>query len=255
RLLGNEANIPKSDKVQGAAIVRASFIALFWAHVAAAAWTRFWPIQFALLMLAFAFLSRVSQRLGIIEGFCYLGSQVVVHLTNGSQNNGASLIGLIIPRPIKNIFNVLLYLDMKLIFLLDSCLDGVVSLLLIAFVLFTALMGTIFIVFQIHDESLHLVTLTSNLINGSVNSELYNFLPAQEEFNAAASSMAVSIYEHGNWYISSHIEKIFENNTENQKLFETQVLRLWRKIYFDFLNQVGQIYHVSFGDANIFKSI
>ncbi|VEL43811.1 unnamed protein product [Protopolystoma xenopodis] len=79
---------------QAHTFVHHCFIGLAWSHAILAAWTRFWPIQLACLMLAFAGLSRASRCLGLPSAFAWLFRRTLAWASSLPSSSGFSLTHL-----------------------------------------------------------------------------------------------------------------------------------------------------------------
>uniref|UniRef100_T1IVB2 Transmembrane protein 245 n=1 Tax=Strigamia maritima TaxID=126957 RepID=T1IVB2_STRMM len=120
----------------------------------------------------------------------------------------------------------------QILSVVDNSLDTVVSLGIVILVLFCILVATIFFVIQIHAESMHLVQITSNLINRTVvnNPQLQALLP--NDLTEAVDSMFDNVYIYGREW-SANVVKNFIGESDTQKALqiEKQVHEIIDKLY------------------------
>uniref|UniRef100_T1JEG2 Transmembrane protein 245 n=1 Tax=Strigamia maritima TaxID=126957 RepID=T1JEG2_STRMM len=138
----------------------------------------------------------------------------------------------IFPVPVRGLIKLISGGDGKILSYVDSAIDTLVSLSTIVIVLFCTLFGTIFFAVQIHAESMHLVQVTSSLINRTVvnNPELQALLP--EGLGEMVDSMFDNAYVYGREWSANMVKNLIGEADEAKALhIEKQVHELVDRLY------------------------
>ncbi|CAF4976246.1 unnamed protein product, partial [Rotaria socialis] len=103
---------------------------------------------------------------------------------------------------------------------------------MIVTLLITVLFGTILLVIQIHHESIHMIQLTSNLINETLvlQPSFQHLLPDKEHMSQLMDSAVNNFYFVGRTWIGTQINALSQDSSSNTKL-EKDVLQLWDHFY------------------------
>ncbi|KAL3214865.1 hypothetical protein MRX96_051408 [Rhipicephalus microplus] len=118
---------------------------------------------------------------------------------------------------------------------LKTSIDSLTTIGILLLVILLATVGTIFLALQVYGESMHLVEVTSSLINHTVvnSPELQELLPESlRNAQGAFDSMLGDAYLYGRQWISGAVRRALDDADESHKLeVERQTLELWDRAY------------------------
>ncbi|KFM67086.1 Transmembrane protein, partial [Stegodyphus mimosarum] len=118
--------------------------------------------------------------------------------------------------------------------LLESSIDTFTSIMAIFAVFLFAVIGTIFLSVQIYGESMHLVTVTSSLINRTVhNTDIQQLVPESlRDVQGTLDSVLDDAFIYGRGWISASVRRIIDDkNDERAAALEKQILEIFDRVY------------------------
>ncbi|XP_074652084.1 transmembrane protein 245-like isoform X2 [Tubulanus polymorphus] len=219
------------------------FIALFWALILVRIWIHFWVIKLLPILLAILFIKKLvhhvldlyASRSGSqIGGWEFLKQRLDI-CYKMLQDWAGERKEAICPAPVRGFTRMVITGDRKIVSFLEDSMDAVMSIAVILIVLFGSITFCLFMVVQTNHESMHLVTVTSNVLNKTLHPELSQWFPKGEELEKALDSMVNNAYIHGREWITSKVHQLLngdkhKNNEDAEKL-QKQVLQIWDKLY------------------------
>lgn len=132
--------------------------------------------------------------------------------------------------------------DRMVIGALKASVDTVTSIVIILTMFSVAVAGSIFLVIQIQQESLHMVDLTTNLVNDTIvnNPEMQEWFPATDQLKDTMDDVMEDAFMYGRDWIRGQIHTMVGGTDEEKEEIEEQVLKMLDQLYHQFVAKASK---------------
>ncbi|XP_048730882.1 transmembrane protein 245-like isoform X2 [Ostrea edulis] len=207
------------------------FVYLFWALVLTRVWMNIWLLQLLVPVLALMWIFKALVYQLKPRGF--FGGKVEA-CKLAALEWYAPRKDVLAPRWVIGLLKLLSRGDAKMMSLLEGSLDKVTSILFILVLLVGSTLFTVFFAVQVHQESMHLFRISSNVLNST--REYAEWLPKGEDMQVAMDSMVGNAYLYGRKWIAAKVHDLVGGQDgSNDTKIENKVLEVWDNLYHSWL--------------------
>lgn len=204
---------------------------LVWACVLAQLWRYIWLLHLTYVPLLYTVTKRVGSHLNLWSCLRDQTRNLCWTLRNWYEERSQALF----PGPVHGLWRLLREGDRRMVSVLRLSIDSLTTIGILLLVFLMATVGTIFLALQVYGESMHLVEVTSSLINHTVvnSPELQEMLPESlRNVQGAFDSMLGDAYLYGRQWIGGAVRRAMEDADESHMMeVERQTLELWDRAY------------------------
>lgn len=217
-LAGNDTSSHESDLY---------LIAVIWACVVMQIYRNIWFLPLMYIPLLYSGLKYVWLKLNVMEW------------TGGFRKSLDEWFDArreaIIPDFMTPAIRLLLKGDRKIKQILENSVDSITAILVIILLFLVATVGTIFMAVQVYGESVHLIEITSGVINRTVvhNPELQQLVPDTiSNVQGALDSMIGDAYTYGKDWIRGGLRRLLDDKDPTKaEALEAEIVELWDRVY------------------------
>ncbi|XP_077483881.1 transmembrane protein 245 isoform X2 [Amblyomma americanum] len=224
-----EGTEPKECKTAG--MSRLYLSTLVWACLLAQLWRYIWLLHLTYVPLLYTVVKRVGNHLNLWSCLRDQTRNLCWTLRNWYEERSQALF----PGPVHGLLRLLREGDKRMVSVLKTSIDSLTTIGILLLVFLMATVGTIFLALQVYGESMHLVEVTSSLINHTVvnSPELQELLPESlRNAQGAFDSMLGDAYLYGRQWIGGAVRRALDDADESHVLeVEKQTLELWDRAY------------------------
>ncbi|XP_067143203.1 transmembrane protein 245 isoform X1 [Centruroides vittatus] len=204
---------------------------LLWACVIAQLWPHMWLLHLFPIPVVYIIAKRLGSHFGL---WSFIGLKfnaiwkVCCHWCEVRRD-------ALVPSPVRGLWRLMAQGDKMITSILEGSIDTFTSIAVILIVFILAVVGTIFLAVQIYGESMHLVGVTSSLINQTLvhNSDIQELLPESLlDVQGTLDSMLGDAYVYGREWISTSLKRLIDEKDEvRAAALEKQILEVWDRVY------------------------
>nr|CDS27487.1 protocadherin 11 [Hymenolepis microstoma] len=148
-----------------------------------------------------------------------------------------SLMNLVLPNHLKRSLTRIWKVERHLYDFVDEYLDYLISLVIIGMMVLITLLFTVFLMVQIYDETLNLISLSSSVLSSTAQSGAFSWLPDQDQLGSTARSAVSNVHQLGRTFIQSKVDELFHGNLSNKNDIEEHLLELWERVCMQFFHE------------------
>ncbi|CAF1499805.1 unnamed protein product, partial [Rotaria sordida] len=195
---GEQSSLPVTSTSSASSTPYFTFV--LWSLVAIKVYQFYWYLG---RILIFVIIYKIIKKI-LFETYIYLMRQqsvqcIIQRIINFLKDRRDVLT----PSPLHGLVRFLIKGDKKFNHGLQGSIDYLVSAIMIVTLLITVLFGTILLIIQIHHESIHMIKLTSNLINETIvlQPSFQHMLPDKEHMGKLMDTAVNNFYSVGRTWI------------------------------------------------------
>ncbi|XP_066300209.1 transmembrane protein 245-like isoform X1 [Branchiostoma lanceolatum] len=204
---------------------------LVYAIVVVRLWMHLWILELLPIPLSVLLIKKLAVQVSMWEVF---QTKLQHHKQTAKEWLSARQEALA-PRPIRGLWKLFLQGDKKISYMLEKSLNALTSTFVILLLLVGTTLLTILLAIQVHQESVHLVNVTSNVLNETLHPDINEWLSDSGGIQTTMDSMMDNAYVYGREWIAAKINDSLSGQPVDKKLIKKQVLEIWDRLYHTWL--------------------
>lgn len=202
-------------------------IAVVWGCVVMQIYRNLWFLPLMYIPLGYGMIKSICVRMNVVDRLSGLREASTVWYEKRRE--------AIVPDFVRPLFRLLVKGDSKIKHILENSVDSITAILVIIMLFLVATVGTIFMAVQVYGESVHLIEITSGVINRTVvhNPELQQLVPDTiSNVQGALDSMIGDAYTYGKDWIRSSLRRLLDDKDPTKAAaLEAEIVDLWDRVY------------------------
>ncbi|XP_035657815.1 transmembrane protein 245-like isoform X2 [Branchiostoma floridae] len=204
---------------------------LVYAIVVVRLWMNLWILELLPIPLSVLLFKKIAVRVSTWEVF----QTKLQHHKQTAKDWLSVRQEALAPRPIRGLWKLFLQGDKKISNMLEKSLNALTSTFVILLLLVGTTLLTILLAIQVHQESVHLVNVTSNVLNETLHPDINEWLSDSGGIQTTMDSMMDNAYVYGREWIAAKINDGLSGQPVDKKLIKRQVLEIWDRLYHTWL--------------------
>lgn len=189
-------------------------------------WKHRWMIHILIIPIAFYIIKQLGSYFGVWKMIGNQYNSIVQIIKTWCTERHQALL----PVNVRGLYKIGIIIDEKLTKILKASVDSVVTIAVIFGLLIFTTCTSIFITIQVYAEGMHLIQITGEILNSSLNNPDIDWLP--EQWEDSVNSVLDNAYTYGRSAISDGIKSLVKDlDAAKAEQMEKKVLELWDRLY------------------------
>ncbi|XP_031833706.2 transmembrane protein 245 isoform X1 [Nomia melanderi] len=190
-------------------------------------WKHKWMICILIIPTVFYIIKQLGNYFGLWKMLANQYNIIIQVIMTWCMQRHQALL----PANIRGLYKIIIIIDEKLTKALKASVDTVATAAVIFGLLVFTICASIFITIQVYIEGMHLIQITGEILNSSLNNPDIDWLP--EQWEDSVSNVLSNAYTYGRSAISDGVKGIVKDlDATKAEQMEKKVLELWDTLYY-----------------------